>query len=679
MAQTLREKNYNRTVLTPTCNLVGDAGKDLTDSVTACLEDDEARIIIDLSGVSAIDSRHLEYLLDTHDALAKRGGGLRLVKANPLHMDIFRITGLKNHLSVESATEQVLLRFPEAQRSGPRPLLGQMLIDAGLSTEKNIEEALKLQSTTGRRMGQILVAKGWVSETDMLEVLSYQLQVPFVKLRSGLFDPDLSNLLDKATAQRLKVLPLFRVRDKLTLATSDPQSIPAFDEIERRSKCEVHPVLVESREIHQFINDMYEGSSNFDEAVSYLEDDFEIIEQENNEDLEAIDELAAGSPVVNLVNAIIQRAIRDNGSDIHIEPARTRSRIRLRIDGALYEIMTPAIEMHPAIVSRLKIMANLDISERRLPQDGRIQVSTSGRVVDLRFSSLPGIFGEKVVLRVLDKNQSILEIDKLGMSDSIKNGFVKLLSHSNGLILVTGPTGSGKTTSLYAAINHLNSTEKSIVTIEDPVEYQLDVINQNQIKESTGLTFAKLLKHVLRQDPDIVMVGEIRDHETAEIAIQAALTGHLVLSTLHTNDAIGAITRLLDMGIQPYLLSSALIGVVAQRLVRTVCPECKTTYVATPEILKQYGMEDEKRLRLARGRGCPSCYDSGFKGRIGIHEIIHPDSDLQKLMITNPSRDELVDYLHSKGIQTLFDDGLSRVKQGLTTIEEIERVANLET
>ena len=299
--------------------------------------------------------------------------------------------------------------------------------------------------------------------------------------------------------------------------------------------------------------------------------------------------MAAESPVVNLVNSIIQRAVRDGASDIHIEPSRTKSRIRYRIDGVLYEYMTPRSELHPPIVSRLKVMANLDIAERRMPQDGRIQVKTQGRSVDLRFSSLPGMYGEKIVLRVLDKNQVILDVNRLGMSASNLENFKALLAHNYGSILVTGPTGSGKTTSLYAAINHLNNLEKNIVTIEDPVEYQLDLVNQNEVRANIGLTFAKMLKHVLRQDPDIIMVGEIREKETAEIAVQAALTGHLVLSTLHTNDSVGAVTRMIDMGVEPYLLSSALIGVVAQRLVRTICEQCKTSFLAPPEVCERYG------------------------------------------------------------------------------------------
>jgi type IV pilus assembly protein PilB len=322
-------------------------------------------------------------------------------------------------------------------------------------------------------------------------------------------------------------------------------------------------------------------------------------------------------------------------------------------------------------------MANLDIAERRLPQDGRIQVHTQGRAVDLRFSSLPGLFGEKIVLRVLDKNHSLLDVNKLGFSTDNLGTFKSLLDNSHGLILVTGPTGSGKTTSLYAALNYLNSIEKNIVTIEDPVEYQIDIVNQNEVHDKIGLSFSTILRHTLRQDPDIVMVGEIRDRETAEIAVQAALTGHLVLSTLHTNHAIGAITRMIDMDVEPYLLSSALIGVVAQRLVRTICPACKTRYVAGPDVARKFGWDDAQQIQLARGRGCPECYDSGYKGRMGIHEILDITDELQRLITTNPGRDVLKAYIRDHNIQTLFEDGLDHVRNGETTIEEISRVINV--
>ncbi|MEM6639644.1 MAG: GspE/PulE family protein, partial [Pseudomonadota bacterium] len=321
--------------------------------------------------------------------------------------------------------------------------------------------------------------------------------------------------------------------------------------------------------------------------------------------------------------------------------------------------------------------ANLDIAERRLPQDGRIQVNTQGRSVDLRFSSLPGMHGEKVVLRILDKRNAILEVDKLGMAEANLSTFQRLLTRSHGLILVTGPTGSGKSTSLYAALNYLNSIEKNIVTIEDPVEYQLDLINQNAVRPAIGLDFARILKHVLRQDPDIVMVGEIRERETAQIAVQAALTGHLVLSTLHTNDSIGAVTRLQDMGVEPYLLSSALVGVVAQRLVRAICPACRVSSIAPPSIVEKFGWQDEAKPRLSKGQGCNECYDSGFRGRLGIHEVLETDESLQQLMLSNPSRDDLTAFMAKRNIARLFDDGIDRVRRQLTTVEEVNRVVSM--
>ncbi|MEE9255337.1 MAG: GspE/PulE family protein, partial [Pseudomonadales bacterium] len=336
----------------------------------------------------------------------------------------------------------------------------------------------------------------------------------------------------------------------------------------------------------------------------------------------------------------------------------------------------PRMELHPALVSRLKVMANLDIAERRLPQDGRIQVHTQGRMVDLRFSSLPGLFGEKVVLRVLDKSQAILNVDNLGMEDDVKETFLGLLARSYGLVLVTGPTGSGKTTTLYAELSYLNSIEKNIVTIEDPIEYQLDIINQNDVRPAIGLTFAKMLKHVLRQDPDVVMVGEIRERETAEIAVQAALTGHLVLSTLHTNDSVGAVTRMIEMGVEPYLLSSALAGVIAQRLVRTICQQCKTTFLAPPEIVRRYGWPEDERVQLARGRGCPECFDSGYRGRVAIHEVIETGAELQHLIMSNPSRDQLDSYFSSHSLKTLLQRGVDKARSAETTLEEIGRVVS---
>ncbi len=558
----------------------------------------------------------------------------------------------------------------------PRKKLGEILLERELITEEQIAEAICLQAQFGKRMGQVIVERGWVSEEDMLAVLSEQLDIPHVWLRPGLYDPEAVFLLGKETARRLEVLPLFKVRSQLSVATADPQALPRFDEIETRTGLKVRPVLARRGDIRKQIEEAYAGTGLVTDYVEDLEESFELVESVIPDDFTTIDEMAEGSPVINLVNAVIQRAVREGASDIHIEPSRQKCRVRFRIDGVLYEVMSPKIEMHAAIVSRLKVIAGLDIAERRLPQDGRIQVSTQGRVVDLRFSSLPGIFGEKVVLRVLDKNQSILDVEKLGMTGPNLASYKTLLAKNHGLILVTGPTGSGKSTTLYAAINHLNSLEKNIVTIEDPVEYQVDIVNQNQVKEAIGLSFAKILKHVLRQDPDIIMVGEIRERETAEIAVQAALTGHLVLSTLHTNDSVGAISRLLDMGIEPYLLSSALVGVIGQRLVRTICPECRTTFLPTKELAATLGIDEGETVKLTRGRGCPNCYDSGFKGRMGVHEILPTDSALQSLMSSNPTREDLSAYIRKAGVKTLLDDGYERVRAGRTTIEEISRAVS---
>ena len=518
----------------------------------------------------------------------------------------------------------------------------------------------------------------WLKESDLLPVLAQLLQVPYVKLNSQLYDPAVLDIIKKDKAIQLCVFPLFKVRDLLLIATPSPLSIPVNDEIEDRTGCKIKAILSSRKDVMTSISEAYSDTQNDLglDLFDVVEDDFQVMENTRPDDYSQIDEMAEGSPVINMVNSVIQRAISDGASDIHIEPARKKSRIRLRIDGVLYEFSTLNSELHPALVSRLKVMANLDIAERRLPQDGRIQVHTRGKQVDLRFSSLPGLFGEKVVLRVLDKNESLLDLNKLGMVNDNLEAYKRLLSKSFGLILATGPTGSGKTTSLYAALNYLNSIEKNIVTIEEPVEYQMEIINQNEVRENIGLTFDTILKHVLRQDPDIIMVGEIRDRETAEIAVQAALTGHLVLSTLHTNHAIGAISRMIDMGVEPYLLSSALIGVVGQRLLRTVCPSCKTSYIASPEIMQRYGWGDRKGMKLVQGRGCSECYDSGYKGRIGIHEVLEADARLQDLITGNPSRDELEHYLQASKHQSLFDDGLERVAGGYTTIEEVSRVVN---
>jgi len=662
------------TTLRPTDSLTEEETlQQLRELVEQAIEAGETRIILDLAAVPLLNSVGLEELLDYQDRLIRAGGWIKLSHIGAVIREILRITDLDKYISIvgeEPATETV---DEDSSPSSERKRLGDLLVAAKLINEKQVKEALELQEKTGRRLGSIVVSKGWVSDQDVLQLLSRQLRVPYARLRSNIYDPAAVGLLDPNIARRLKVMPLFKVRGVLFLATANPQAIPILDEVEEHVGCSVRPILAVREDILQAINSQTPGAEFAADLVSMLDEDFEVVEDNTPDDYAAIDEMAGGSPVINLVNSFIQRAVKDGASDIHIEAFRTQSRIRYRIDGVLYEFQSPKIELHAPMVSRLKVMANLDIAERRMPQDGRIQVFTQGRSVDLRFSSLPGLHGEKVVLRVLDKNQGIFDLEGLGMSDGNLKTFESLLKTNNGLILVTGPTGSGKTTSLYSALSYLNSIEKNIVTIEDPVEYQMDIINQNEVRNDIGLGFAKLLKHILRQDPDIIMVGEIRERETAEIAVQAALTGHLVLSTLHTNDSVGAVTRMIDMGVEPYLLSSALIGVLAQRLVRTICPDCRTESVAPPSIIETYGWQDRGKVRVARGRGCNKCYDSGYKGRMGIHESLETSPELQNLIMSNPGRDDLTAFMQEHGMVGLFQDGLERVLEGRTTIDEVSR------
>ena len=665
-----RTRAGNVTHLAPSSSLTSDTAIGaLRAAFEDCLNAREVQVVIDLAASALLNSAALECLLDCQDEVLRLGGWLKVSHPGAVVEEIFRITEFHDKIPVVGRSNALT-----PKSSGERNLkLGDLLVEQGLITSEQVEEALELQKKSGKRLGPIVVDKGWVQEIDVLRILSEQLKIPHVRLRSQLIDPDISTKLDKKVARRLRVVPLFQVRGVVYLATANPQAIPSLDEVAERLGCSVRPVLASINDLVKSIDETAPGAEYAADLISIVDEDFEIVEATLPDDYTEIDEMAAGSPVINLVNALIQRAVADGASDIHIEAFRTQSRIRYRIDGVLYEFQSPRIELHAPMVSRLKVMANLDISERRLPQDGRIQVNTQGRLVDLRFSSLPGLFGEKVVLRVLDKSQAVLDIDRLGIADANLETLKRLLKRSNGLILVTGPTGSGKTTSLYSALQFLNSIEKNIVTIEDPVEYQMDIINQNQVRNDIGLSFARILKHVLRQDPDIIMVGEIRERETAEIAVQAALTGHLVLSTLHTNDSIGAVTRMIDMGVEPYLLSSALVGVVAQRLVRTICPSCRTTYLAPPELVAQYSWQEKGKVKLAQGRGCADCYDSGYKGRLAIHEILETNNELQRLIISSPSRDELTEYLEAKNVRGLFHDGLDRVLAGLTTAEEVAR------
>lgn len=561
-----------------------------------------------------------------------------------------------------------------------RKKLGEILVGQGKIKPEELSNFLLIQKKESKPLGQILVQEGAITEEELQQVLIEQLGIQHIWLRKGLVDPRIVHVLPKEKALSYKVIPMFRVHNVLTIATADPHAFFVFDEISKITNLKVQPVACRTDDILEAIHECYQMDVAIDDIMDNIdESEIELIQDVSEEEIRELAEMADGSPVINLVNTILLRAIRDGASDIHIEPQRGKFRVRVRIDGILYDLISPKIDMHPPVVSRLKVMANLDIAERRIPQDGRIQVNVAGNIVDLRFSSMPGIHGEKVVLRILDKGQAILDINILGFDPEVLHRFKSLLRRSYGLILVCGPTGSGKTTTLYSAITMLNSNEKNFVTIEDPVEYQLENINQIQVKESIGLTFAKVLKHTLRQDPDIILVGEIRDRETALTAIQASLTGHLVLSTLHTNDAPSAMTRLLEMEIASYLISSSLLASLGQRLVRKICPDCRTNYYAPREVLKTLGIDENKTIRLFKGQGCSTCYDSGFKSRTGIYELLGLDHGLQSLILTNPTVDEIRTYLGKNGHKALKTLGYQKVLEGITTMEEAIRATSMGT
>jgi type IV pilus assembly protein PilB len=560
-----------------------------------------------------------------------------------------------------------------------RRKLGEILVHSGKIEPEKLTSLLRVQKETGKPLGQLLIDEGILTKEELSKALGEQMGIPHVWLRKGLVDPKIVQILPKEKALHYQVLPMFLVNGVITLATSDPYGFYIFDEVRKITNLEVQPVICRAEDILEAIPQAYQGDASIDELMSSAdESSIDVVEGRSEAEIAELAEMAEDSPIVNLTNLILLRAIRDGASDIHIEPQEDRLRIRVRVDGMLYEQRPQKIELHPAVVSRLKVMAKLNIAERRLPQDGRIQVVADSKVVDLRFSSMPGVYGEKVVMRILDRSQAILDLNSLGFEEELLENFKSLVRASHGLILVCGPTGSGKTTTLYSGISLLNTPERNIITVEDPVEYQIPNINQNQVNAAIGLQFATFIRHALRQDPDVIMVGEIRDKETAEIAIQASLTGHLVLSTLHTNDSPSSITRLLEMGIEPYLLSSSLLASLSQRLVRTICSECKAAYYPTDVELTALGIDSKKPKKLFRGEGCRACYDSGFKGRTGIHELLTMDTDLQALILENPTIDEIRKHCNSNGYRGLKGAGYQKVLDHQTTIEEVHRVSSLD-
>ena len=556
--------------------------------------------------------------------------------------------------------------------------LGEMLVDAGLVTEAQIKEALKIQKETGDRLGKILVQKGIISEDNMISLLAEQLGIPRVNLSDYLIDPQIIALVPEDLARRYVLIPLFKVGDVLTVAMSDPSNVFVLDEVGYKVGCAVEPILATESEIKKVIDQYYGmGGSSIDDIAKELDEKLGGMELTDDTKVETskLESIAGETSVIKLVNMIIMEAIRDGASDIHIEPEQDILRTRFRVDGVLHEASITPKHLQSAIVSRIKIMSELDIAERRVPQDGRFQVKVANRNIDMRVSTFPTVHGENVVMRILDTASVLFGMEQLGLSPNIFEAYQHLIRKPYGIILVTGPTGSGKTTTLYASLNTINSIDKNIITVEDPVEYRLKLIRQCQINPKAGLTFATGLRSILRQDPDIIMVGEIRDLETAEIAIQSALTGHLVFSTLHTNDAPSTVTRLIDMGVEPFLISSSVTGVIAQRLVRKICDECKKPYKPSEKLLKELGItEVKKELVFYKGEGCKKCLNNGYRGRIGIMELMTFNEKIREFIVEKASADVIKKAAQEAGMQTMREDGMHKALAGITTIEEVLRV-----
>jgi type IV pilus assembly protein PilB len=563
--------------------------------------------------------------------------------------------------------------------------IGQALLKSGKIDKNQLKQALQHQKDHGGRLGAALVGLDYVSENELLDFLAKHFGVPAVDLTSLEVDDNVIRIIPADIARKYTVLPVSKAGAKVTLAMNDPSNVFAMDDIKFMTGYQVQPVLASEDAIRAAI-DRYYGSTHAVELKKVMDDlsddadaDLEVLEDEEDLDLEALEEESETAPVVKLVNLILTDAIKRAASDIHIEPYEKDMRVRYRIDGILYEVMRPPLKLREAITSRAKIMAKLDIAEKRLPQDGRIKIRTriGGKMksLDYRVSVLPTLFGEKIVMRLLDKDNLMLDLTRLGFEADSLRVFEQAILKPYGMVLVTGPTGSGKTNTLYSALSRINTPEVNIMTAEDPVEFNLHGINQVQMKEQIGLNFATTLRSFLRQDPNIILVGEIRDFETAEVAIKAAMTGHLVLSTLHTNDAPSSISRLMNMGIEPFLVATSVHMVVAQRLVRRICSFCKEPTDVPPAALVNigFGEREARTLKLFKGRGCDRCNGTGYKGRIGLYEVMEVGDDLREMVLSGASSYELRERAKEQGMVTLRMSGVQKIREGMTSIEEVVR------
>lgn len=549
-----------------------------------------------------------------------------------------------------------------------RKRLGDLLVASNLITEEQLNTTLANKDNE-EKLGDALLREGYITEQQLIEVLEFQLGIPHINLSQFSIEQEAIQLVPRELARRHDVMPIRTEDNKLFVAMADPMDYFAIEELRMATGYQITPAIATKDDIFQAITKYYD----LQESLADVLDD--MAEEEQVDEAGIADQ---DSPIVRLVNQIIANGVGQRVSDIHFDPQETELRIRYRIDGVLRTERSLPKHMQKVITARIKIMANLNITEKRLPQDGRIQLNIDFKPIDIRISTLPSMYGEKIVMRILDRSNVVDDLNKLGFNEANLHAFASMIEKPNGIVLITGPTGAGKSSTLYAALNRLNKEDVNIITIEDPVEYHLDGINQVQVKEQIGMTFAHGLRSMLRQDPDIVMVGEIRDIETAQIAIRASLTGHLVLSTLHTNSAPSALTRLIDMGIEPFLIASSLTGVVGQRLVRRVCRDCQIEIAPTEReqtIFKQRNIQVSK---VARGRGCVSCGMTGYRGRLAIHEVLMVDEQIRTLIMQSGNANTIREHIESAGTRLLIDDGLMKVAQGLTTTEEVLRVATIE-
>ena len=563
-----------------------------------------------------------------------------------------------------------------------RKRLGEILVSLGKVKIDQVTEALKVQKDKGGAIGAVLVDLGYCDQSDVTAALADQMGLRRVELDDLEIPPEVIEKLDAMTARSYSVVPIEFDLGRLTVAIADPNNFRAVDELRTLLGYEVVVAVADSAAVVRALDKYYAQTESVEQVIDELDSTAEwIAEHENSIDLEDIRAMSESQPVKKLLNLVLLAAIRDKASDIHFEPFEDEFKMRYRIDGVLYEMVPPPRHIALAVASRIKVMSNLDIAERRIPQDGRIELTVGGKPVDLRVSVLPTMFGESVVLRVLDRSQVELDITKIGLRDEEQKIVDELIHRPNGIVIVTGPTGCGKTTTLYSALSAINAPDVKIITTEDPVEYDIDGLIQVQINPDIGLTFARCLRHILRQDPDIILVGEIRDLETAQIAIHASLTGHLVFSTLHTNDAPTAITRLLDLGLEPFLVTATLEAIVAQRLVRKVCTRCRAEFEPTEDMLWELDLtpEEVRGRTFYFGKGCDACNNTGYRGRMGLFEIMHMDDMLRDLILHESSTNVIREEARKRGMRTLRDAGLMSIYDGTTTIEEVVKATVIDT